>query len=80
MPMKVVLHTAEQLKIARKADALHIDATGGVTRPPIYTNREVYLFSIVPVSIQTPWKCVSASDFVTERMRVEDILYWLSTF
>lgn len=49
-------------------------------RNSIYTKHAVYLFSIVPESQKEEITCVSVSDFLSERCRVEDIAYWLLTF
>lgn len=76
----MVLHTEDQLRLAHTADVLHIDATGGIVRNSIYTKRRVYLFSIVPESKIDDMECVSVSDYLSERLRVEDVTYWLMTF
>lgn len=76
----MILHTEEQLRLAHSADVLHIDATGGIVRNSIYTKNKVFLFSIVPASKTDDVECVSVSDYLSERLRVEDITYWLLTF
>lgn len=77
IPLKVILHTTDQLKLAKKAEILHIDATGSVVRPSIYTKHNIYLFSVVPAMLTTDIPTVAVSDFLTERCRVEEIVYWL---
>lgn len=79
-PFKIILHTADQLRLARSADILHIDATGGLVRNSIYTGKNIYQFSIVPASRKEEISCVSVRDFLSERCRVENVAYWLHTF
>lgn len=64
VPMKAVLLTADQLRLAHSAHVLHIDAAGGIIRKTTYIRKDVYLFSIVPDSKEKTTECVSASDDV----------------
>lgn len=79
LPLKAILHTTEQLQVARKADILHIDATGGIIKKTIMTGKDILLFSIVPDTSAQEFDCVSVSDFLTERYRTQDLLYWLAS-
>ena len=80
MPLKVVLHSADQIRLASHADILHIDATAGVLRKTLHTGKTPYIFSIVPESKEGCRKAITVSDFLTERCRVQDIVYWLTAF
>lgn len=80
MPTRFILHSANQLRVAQRSKILHIDATGGILRKSIYSKKDSYLFSIVPSINDIPLRCVSVSDFVTERCRVEEIVFWLTNF
>ena len=78
LPIRVVLHSTQQLQIARQAAILHLDATGGILRKSIYSGKDVYLFSLVPESLGKDLECVAVSDFLTERARVRDVSMWLT--
>ena len=82
VPVKMVMHSADQVRLGDKFDIQHVDATGGILRRSNYTHGALFLFSLVPEAWtkEEDIPCVSASDFVTEKLRCEDITYWLHTF
>ena len=79
-PVKVILHTADQLRLGRKAEGLHTYATGSIVRKSFYTEKNMFLFSILPQIKKDNVKAASVRDFLTEQCRVEDMSYWLNAF
>lgn len=77
-PWKLIMHSADQLRLLLTATVFHIDATGGIIRRT-QGGRQIFLFSIVPNDAENSIICCSGSDFLTERCRVEDVIFWLCT-
>ena len=56
---------------------MHLNAIGGIIRSSIYTKKPIYILSAVRDTKEKDAECVSISDFVTEKCRTIDIVYWL---
>lgn len=70
--------TADRLRLARKSEDLHIDASASLLRKSMYTGRNLLVFFGSSTKSDNVMR-VSINDFISERCRVEDVTYWLNT-